>query len=128
MTANPNWPEVTHSLPYGQKPQDRPDVIARVFKAKLDELMTDLKTRHVMGRCVAHAYAVEFQARGLPHAHSVIVLEKNDRPVTDADVDLLCSAEIPPLPPDDDHSAAAETPEASQVGAAAHDSQRLQRL
>ena len=42
MTCNPNWPEIKNELKPGQKPQDRPDLVARVFdlykKALLDNL------------------------------------------------------------------------------------------
>jgi hypothetical protein len=34
MTCNPNWVEITRELA-GQAPNDRPDVIARVFRMKL---------------------------------------------------------------------------------------------
>ncbi|KAL6873446.1 hypothetical protein ACP4OV_013528 [Aristida adscensionis] len=38
MTCNPHWEEITRELAPGQSPQDRPDLIARVFKAKLEDL------------------------------------------------------------------------------------------
>ena len=104
FTANPKWPEITASLAYGQTAQDRPDLIARVFKAKLDELIKDLTERGIFGRCVAFAYAIEFQSRGLPHAHIVITLAEHARPALDADVDGLVSTEIPQLPAEDDMS------------------------
>ncbi|XP_056685581.1 uncharacterized protein [Spinacia oleracea] len=52
MTCNPKWPEIREflSLIPGQKPEDRPDIIARVFKIKLDELMVDLTKRNICGR------------------------------------------------------------------------------
>lgn len=54
FTCNPNWPEITRELnKYNLKPQDRPDVISRVFKIKFDELMKDLTKRHVLGKVVA---------------------------------------------------------------------------
>ena len=31
FTCNPKWREIFASLLYGQKPQDRPDIVARVF-------------------------------------------------------------------------------------------------
>ena len=34
MTANPHWPEVKAALLSGQKPEDHPDIICRVFHAK----------------------------------------------------------------------------------------------
>lgn len=43
FTCNPTWPEITRELAKNDlKPQDRLDIIARIFKIKFDELMTDL--------------------------------------------------------------------------------------
>jgi hypothetical protein len=43
FTCNPNWPEIQGFL---QKenltPQDRPDIVTRVFKIKFDEFLKDL--------------------------------------------------------------------------------------
>jgi hypothetical protein len=38
MTCNPYWPEITEQLLPGQTPHDRPDVVARVYHAKLRDL------------------------------------------------------------------------------------------
>ncbi|XP_021761053.1 uncharacterized protein LOC110725888 isoform X2 [Chenopodium quinoa] len=35
MTCNPNWPEIKAELAHGEKAQNRPDLLARVFGAKL---------------------------------------------------------------------------------------------
>jgi len=57
FTCNPNWPEITRELRrLNLKPQDRPDIIARVFKIKFDELMKDLTKRHVLGKVLACKY------------------------------------------------------------------------
>ncbi|KAF1870934.1 hypothetical protein Lal_00015234 [Lupinus albus] len=54
MTCNPNWPEITRLLkPMGLKPHDRPDIISRVFKMKFEELLQDLKKRHILGKILA---------------------------------------------------------------------------
>ena len=51
FTCNPNWPEISRFMAErGLKSEDRPDVITRVFKIKLDSLMTDLKDRRTFGR------------------------------------------------------------------------------
>jgi hypothetical protein len=65
---------IVSSLLYGQKPQDRPDFVAGVFKQKLDALIQDIKTYHIFGVPVANVYVNEFQKRGLPHAHILIIL------------------------------------------------------
>ena len=36
MNTNPNWLEIKEGLSLGQYPQDRPDLVARVFKLKKD--------------------------------------------------------------------------------------------
>mgnify|MGYP005831045095 FL=1 len=38
MTCNPSWEEITKELGPGQLAQDWPDLVARVFKAKLEDL------------------------------------------------------------------------------------------
>jgi len=54
FTCNPKWPEITRELgKYNLKPQDRPDIISRIFKIKFDELMKDLTKRHILGKCLA---------------------------------------------------------------------------
>ena len=105
MTANPRWKEVRDSLAYAQTAEQRCDVIARVFHAKLNSMLSDLKNK--LGKQVVCVHVIEFQKRGLPHAHIVVILAQHDRPRTPDQVDSLSSAEIPPLPSDDDHSDAA---------------------
>lgn len=51
FTCNPAWPEITSSLlPFGnQTPADRPDLVSRVFRMKLDMLMEDLTKNKIFG-------------------------------------------------------------------------------
>jgi hypothetical protein len=50
-------------------PQDCPDLIVQVFKAKLEELKDRLLKKDILGKVRAHVYVVEFQKRSLLHAH-----------------------------------------------------------
>ena len=95
MTTNPQWPEVVENLLPGQTVNDRPDLVARVFHLKFTEMMIDLQKRQVLGRVVAAIYTIEFQKRGLPHAHVLVILAENDKPRTESDIDHIVSAEIP---------------------------------
>jgi PIF1-like helicase/Helitron helicase-like domain at N-terminus len=95
MTCNPNWPEITAELLPHQSAQDRPDLLARVFKLKLDALLHDLLENGVLGKTVAHMYVIEFQKRGLPHAHILLILQDIDKPRTPEIIDTIISAEIP---------------------------------
>jgi len=93
MTTNPRWPEITDNLFQGQVPQDRPDLLARVFRLKLKKLMDFLK-RGVFGEMLAWLYSIEFQKRGLPHVHILVWLVLRDR-VHPNMIDKVISAEIP---------------------------------
>jgi hypothetical protein len=42
-------------------PQDRPDLVTRVFKAKLEGLKTRLLDYDILGKVRAYVYVVEFQ-------------------------------------------------------------------
>lgn len=54
FTCNPKWPEITRYLsPRGLQPEDRPDVLSRVFKMKLDSLIFDIKDKNLFGPCAA---------------------------------------------------------------------------
>lgn len=48
--------------------------------------MRDLTKRHVMGECQGHINVIEFQKRGLPHAHILLIVDPEDRP-TQTNVD-----------------------------------------
>ena len=39
FTCNPQWPEIQNSLLPGQQANDRPDIVARVFKQKLNQFI-----------------------------------------------------------------------------------------
>ena len=50
FTCNPNWPEIQRFVvERGLNSDDRPDVIKRVFKQKLDSLMKEFKDKHYFG-------------------------------------------------------------------------------
>ncbi len=95
FTCNPQWLEIKKALLFGQRPQDRPDLVTRVFKIKLKELINDIHKNHVLGCTIAGIYVVEFQKRGLPHAHILIFFTKDCKPHTVEDVDCMISAELP---------------------------------
>lgn len=95
MTANPRWAEILRELPQYQTSIERADLVARVFKLKLDALIKDITKNGIFGHVVAHIYTIEFQKRGLPHAHIIIILGDGYRILTPEDVDSLISAKWP---------------------------------
>ncbi|PNX97388.1 helicase-like protein [Trifolium pratense] len=66
-----------------------------VFKIKFDELMKDLTKRHILGKVLAYMYTIEFQKRGLPHAHILIFLHPSSKYPSPEDIDTTISVEIP---------------------------------
>ena len=100
FTANPQWPEIVKNLLPGQHPHDRPDLVARVFHLKLQALLDDLTKNGVLGGAKGWIWVVEFQKRGLPHAHILLIVRAEDKPRTPEDVDNRVCAELPdPLNP-----------------------------
>ncbi|SCV74472.1 BQ2448_8111 [Microbotryum intermedium] len=99
MTCNPNWPEIKSVLGPGEKAHNRPDLIARVFEAQLHRLCDDIfgnKNRAgCFGAVLTHTHVIEYQNRGLPHAHILLTLAPDDHPLTTEAIDKIISAEIP---------------------------------
>ena len=78
-TCNPKSREIIENLLPGQRASDRPDLVSRVFKQKLEELKTDLLKRNLLWKIIAHVHVIEFQKRGLPHAHMPQWLHGDDK-------------------------------------------------
>ncbi|XP_065370863.1 uncharacterized protein LOC135963006 [Calliphora vicina] len=92
FTCNPKWNEIISELSNGQKSAHRHDITARVFKQKLKSLMDFIVKCHVFGETRCWMYSVEWQKRGLPHAHILIWLVEK---ITPNLIDNIISAEIP---------------------------------
>ncbi|GAU22698.1 hypothetical protein TSUD_138210 [Trifolium subterraneum] len=70
VTCNANWPEIRNFVDSkGLQPSDRPDIV-----------------------CM---YTIEFQKRGLPHAHMLMWLDEKNKINTGRDIDKVISAELP---------------------------------
>ncbi|POS81647.1 hypothetical protein EPUL_006338, partial [Erysiphe pulchra] len=80
FTANPSWSEIARYLEHGQSPDLRPDLIAIVFRLKLNAFLHDIKKRQIFGRCIGCIHVIEYQKRGLPHAHILLFLHEDDVP------------------------------------------------
>ncbi|XP_031121063.1 uncharacterized protein LOC116024309 [Ipomoea triloba] len=72
FTCNPKWPEIERYVAHhGLKLEDRPDIICGVI------------------------YTIEFQKRGLPHAHILLFAKKINRANSATEIDAIISTEIP---------------------------------
>jgi helitron helicase-like protein len=78
-TANPNWLEVERELLPGQTAMDRPDLMARVFRLKKEQMLREIFHDGIFGRCPARVWTIEYQKRGLPHLHLLVFLEDSDQ-------------------------------------------------
>jgi len=57
ITCNVNWPEIHDALePKGLSSSDRPSIVCRVFKIKLDQMMTNFKKNNFFGQTSAGYY------------------------------------------------------------------------
>lgn len=125
FTCNPKWPEIKRYVESRQlRPEDRPDIVCRVFKMKLDSLIKDLRKGQIFGNVKAGIqitliieehkilipyiiksntisktnaviYTIEFQKRGLPHAHILLFLSREDADPSPEHINKIISAEIP---------------------------------
>ncbi|CAJ2644762.1 unnamed protein product [Trifolium pratense] len=78
MTCNP-WSEITSELGPHQTPQDRPDLLTRIFRSKFEQLKEDVIKKGVLGKVKSYMYVTEFQKRGLPHVHMLLILDNDDK-------------------------------------------------
>nr|KAJ0190338.1 hypothetical protein LSAT_V11C800411510 [Lactuca sativa] len=96
FTCNPKWPEVKRFLKDTLlQPEDRPDILCRLFKIKLDAFIKDLRKNHIFGIVQAVVYTIEFQKRGLPHSHICLFMHSDYKLPTVELIDPIISAEIP---------------------------------
>ena len=95
VTCNPEWSEMAAALLESNTPADRPEIVAHVFKLRLDSLVKEVEVDRIFGETVACRPPVESQKRGLQHAHIFIFLKKkiNTQVVDTQDVvdDFVCA-------------------------------------
>lgn len=95
FTANPKWKEVGETIEFGQKVADRPEAMDRVFYEKFKVFIELFTKKCFAGKTVAHIWVIEFQKRGLPHAHCLFSLREEDKFTAKERIDKYFSAEIP---------------------------------
>ncbi|KAF8088667.1 LOW QUALITY PROTEIN: hypothetical protein N665_0532s0030 [Sinapis alba] len=76
----------------GDSPNNRPDLECRVFKLKLEEMMSDVKKGVFFPKPAAVVNTIEFQKCGLPHAHILLWFDGEE---TAAVIDQYISAQLP---------------------------------
>ena len=96
MTCNPKHPLILKALPRGASSSDRPDIVLRVFRQQVIQLTKILVEGKVPGWETTKGLilVVEFQKRGLPHVHLLIILNRNN-PISAQEIEKYATAEIP---------------------------------
>lgn len=79
IICNPRWPEITRSIFAGQIAQVRPDLPALLFRMKPRALMSMVLDENIFGNVVPNVRVIELQKRGLPHAHSIFLLDARSK-------------------------------------------------
>ena len=78
FTCNPKWLEIQSLLPMNLSQHDLTVATCRVFHIKLASLMEDLlgidNKPGIFGRVIGKIHVIEYQERGLPHAHILLIL------------------------------------------------------
>jgi hypothetical protein len=77
LTCNTEWPEIQSQLINGQTAFDCSDVTVPLFKSRLDKFKTNIRNeKYFESREVIYIiHVIEYQYRGLPHAHMVFHLD-----------------------------------------------------
>ncbi|KAK9740788.1 hypothetical protein RND81_03G060200 [Saponaria officinalis] len=95
IICNPQWPEIVRELLPSEEARNRHDLIARIFRSKLIELKKDIVEKQHFGKVAGYVCVIEFQKRGLPHAHFLIILHLEYKIRNPESYDIHVSAEIP---------------------------------
>ncbi|RCN33554.1 hypothetical protein ANCCAN_20619 [Ancylostoma caninum] len=97
FTGNQDWPEIKSNLP-GKLDTwiTDPALCVRAFRLRLSQFMQEIKSKHIFGEVEAIQCSVEFQKRGMPHAHILVTLKEKLN--TPEKIDMFISAEIPEYP------------------------------
>ena len=92
FTCNPQWQEIKELLLPGQQSHQRHDLLARVFRQKVIKMLALITKHEIFGAVRCYMYTIEWQKRGLPHAHMLFWLKSKIRPTQ---IDSFITAEIP---------------------------------
>ncbi|XP_075500132.1 uncharacterized protein LOC142538720 [Primulina tabacum] len=66
MTSNPNWAEIKSLCLPSDEIQNRPDLVSRIFHAKLQILSDELFKKDIFGHIIAYTSVIEFQKEAYP--------------------------------------------------------------
>ena len=95
FTCNPQGKDIQNALLPSQSASDHRDLTSQVFYQKFKDMMHLILKGAVFGDVVGHVSMIEFQNKGLPHAHILLILANSYKPSELCDNDKLVCAEFP---------------------------------
>jgi hypothetical protein len=97
FTCNPSWPEIQSELLEGQTAMDHPDLVARVFQMKVKKLLRGVCKVGWLAQVIKNIWTREYQKRGLPHIHLLLIFPRAQKVTNVDDIDRLVSTELPAI-------------------------------
>nr|GFA73948.1 DNA helicase [Tanacetum cinerariifolium] len=97
FTCSVTWPKIKRFMFEYQHliSSDRADVVCRVFKQKIQALISFLKEERIFGDVIGVLHTIKFQKRGLPHCHTLVWVDSASRIRIAKDIVRFVSAELP---------------------------------
>ncbi|GJX95631.1 DNA helicase [Tanacetum coccineum] len=97
FTCNVKWPEIKCYMAQCPEltPNDRADIVCRVFEQKVIEFIKFLKEVKTFGYVCAVLSTTEFQKRGLLHCYTLLWVDSKSELQDAQHIDEFISAEIP---------------------------------
>ena len=89
FTCNPEWKEIKENLFNNQKVIHRHDITARVCRQYVLKLVDSMKNANIFGKQICYMYTIEWQKRGLPHAHLLSWLQESIKPTQVDSIDSI---------------------------------------
>ncbi|XP_071912356.1 uncharacterized protein [Coffea arabica] len=90
MTCNPMRKEIQDNFQFYEKSQDRPNLLARVFRAKFEMLKVELLKKQIFGEVATGVYVIEFQKHGFSYAHLLLIIKLGSKLLNPESYDKLC--------------------------------------
>lgn len=76
FTGNNKWEEIAINLvPPEMDWQSNPLTVCEVFYKKQQELIEDVVNQELFGPVIGYVYSIEFQKRGMPHMHLLVIMK-----------------------------------------------------
>ena len=102
MTTNSHWPEIQRELLPGEKWENRPDLVSRVYRMKLLMLLDLIQNKNAFGQPAVVVGVTEYQKCSLPHCHT-LVLRSVRLTLPDEHLEFVRARQTPVLSANESH-------------------------